>query len=252
MKKNKFMRLASILLVLTLLTTCGISGTFAKYVTSATASDTARVAKWGVEIATWNTDKEDASVFATSYETDNQTVVSSDTDKLVAPGTKNETGVVFSIKGTPEVDFKLDFVMNVTSDVVVPAGDYLDWTTGNSTTDTFTVDADYYPVVFTLTQTKSAEKNFDTDNPSGKVIATGNLETIQTEFNKLSKATVEANTELDEEWTLTWAWDFDANGAGTNDKADTLLGNKAAGIATDEGVKTTLTYDISITATQID
>ena len=50
MKKNKTMRLASGLLVAVLLTTCAISGTFAKYVSDATNSDTARVAKWSIEV----------------------------------------------------------------------------------------------------------------------------------------------------------------------------------------------------------
>ncbi len=50
MKKNKMLRMASALLVLTLLTTCIIGGTFAKYTTSGTATDTARVAKWGVKV----------------------------------------------------------------------------------------------------------------------------------------------------------------------------------------------------------
>ena len=48
MKKNKMMRLASVLLVLTLLSTSVISGTFAKYITTDSANDSARVAKWGV------------------------------------------------------------------------------------------------------------------------------------------------------------------------------------------------------------
>lgn len=50
MEKNRMMRLASALLILTLLTTCMISGTFAKYTTQATGEDTARVAKWGVTV----------------------------------------------------------------------------------------------------------------------------------------------------------------------------------------------------------
>ena len=50
MKKNRMMRLASILLICVLLTTSVISGTFAKYVTADTGSDNARVAKWGVEL----------------------------------------------------------------------------------------------------------------------------------------------------------------------------------------------------------
>ena len=48
MKKNKMMRIASILMVATLITTCAISGTFAKYVTKASGEDKARVAKWGI------------------------------------------------------------------------------------------------------------------------------------------------------------------------------------------------------------
>ena len=47
MRKNKMMRLASALLVAVLLSTCAISGTFAKYVTSSTGTDKARVAYWG-------------------------------------------------------------------------------------------------------------------------------------------------------------------------------------------------------------
>lgn len=45
MRKNRMMRAASALLVAVLMTTCTISGTFAKYVTSADSTDTARVAK---------------------------------------------------------------------------------------------------------------------------------------------------------------------------------------------------------------
>ena len=49
--KNRFLRLASGLFVLCLITTSVISGTYAKYVTGDNGNDTARVAKWGVEIS---------------------------------------------------------------------------------------------------------------------------------------------------------------------------------------------------------
>lgn len=55
MKKNRMLRMASALLILTLLTTSVIGGTFAKYVSEGSVSDTARVAKWGVEIKTSGT-----------------------------------------------------------------------------------------------------------------------------------------------------------------------------------------------------
>ena len=51
MKKNRIMRVFSVLLALTLISTCAISGTFAKYVTRAEGEDAARVAKWGA--STW-------------------------------------------------------------------------------------------------------------------------------------------------------------------------------------------------------
>jgi len=48
MKKNKMMRIASVLLVAVLLSTCAISGTYAKYAANITASDSALVAKFVV------------------------------------------------------------------------------------------------------------------------------------------------------------------------------------------------------------
>ena len=50
MKKNVMMRLASFLLVAVLISTSAISGTYAKYVTTAEGKETARVAKWGVQV----------------------------------------------------------------------------------------------------------------------------------------------------------------------------------------------------------
>ena len=49
MKKNRMMRLASILLVLVLMTSSVVGGTFAKYTTGNNASAEARVAYWGFE-----------------------------------------------------------------------------------------------------------------------------------------------------------------------------------------------------------
>ena len=62
MKKNVMMRVASIMLVLVLMTSSVISGTFAKYVTDVTTDDSARVARWGVEFVT------NSDLFATQYD----------------------------------------------------------------------------------------------------------------------------------------------------------------------------------------
>ena len=48
--KNKFFKVASLMIMLCLISTCAIGTTFAKYVTGDTATDSARVAKWGVRL----------------------------------------------------------------------------------------------------------------------------------------------------------------------------------------------------------
>ena len=106
MKKNKAMRSASVLLVATLLTTSVISGTLAKYTTQDAAKDTARVAKWGVELQAIGNLYGDTykDLIVTENDT-NATVQSVDrTADVVAPGTQNAEGFTFSLKGKPEVD----------------------------------------------------------------------------------------------------------------------------------------------------
>lgn len=122
MKKNVMMRIAAVLLVAVLFTSSTISGTFAKYVTSDNGADRARVAKWGVSVqvggdlygadylkgdaqTTPNTKIEvDATVDQISVSAE----AASPRSNVVAPGTKNEEGLTFSITGTPEVDFLLE------------------------------------------------------------------------------------------------------------------------------------------------
>ena len=244
MKKNRMMRVASALLVAVLLSTCAISGTFAKYVTTAGANDTARVAKWGVSVSTTG------SLFSTQYANDGtiekdksgsdiaMTVVSSSTDNVVAPGTANATGLAFAITGTPEVAVNISFNITGVQDVLLPAGTYLDYTTGNNTTDNFTLDDNYYPIVYSL-------KKGSTE------VATGTMADIETYLDGI-EGNYAANTNLSTtfgNYTLTWEWVF---GDDANNKADTFLGQLAAGSATATGASTTTSATIEITVAQID
>ncbi len=108
MKKNTMMRIASVLLVVVLLTTSVISGTFAKYVTSDKGSDFARVAKWGVKV-----EAESFGMFEADYKTDDTSATFSgdysvssagtvDRDDVLAPGTEGSFADI-KITGTPEV-----------------------------------------------------------------------------------------------------------------------------------------------------
>lgn len=280
MKKNKSMRAAGGLLIATMLTSSIVSGTYAKYVTSDEAEDTARVAKFGVTVTA------SGSLFDTTYKaaTDNTPGGKNATDSedgttltvessgaingisnVVAPGTKNDEGLTFAIAGTPEVDVKLDVVVDDSlEEIFLNAGTYPDMTTGNEEgdddIDNFTIDDPYYPVKFKLTQTKK--------NPE-----TGKIETIElTQDNKrklsdvkdalkaLSTNSIDANTNLADTvgtLNLTWEWAFEGN-----DQADTLLGDLAAGTTLvpattlTEGMKNDYNLEekikIAVTVTQVD
>lgn len=163
MKKNKMMRIASILMVATLITTCAISGTFAKYVTKAEGEDKARVAKWGVLVSV------EGNAFATKYAASDEayledggefSVVASNEDQVVAPGTsaeEAELALVATVKGAPEVAARYTIEGKGIKDVVLPAGTYTDYTQLVKAQDgtygytgTFTLAKDYAPVKWNL------------------------------------------------------------------------------------------------------
>lgn len=132
MKKNRMMRTASGLLVLTLLTTSVISGTIAKYTTQDSGSDNARVAKWGVTLQV------DGSLYGPGYLTTentateattgvsvlhSSTTAGADQDFVVAPGTKSDKGFHFAVTGTPEVSSKVKAEIK-TQNIYLKAGEY--------------------------------------------------------------------------------------------------------------------------------
>lgn len=243
MKKNRFIKLASGLLVLCLMTTCVIGATLAKYTTAGSGVDQARVAKWGVRISAvansaFNTqyNKQDAGYTGTL------SVKSSSSEKLVAPGTSG-SAAQFSIEGTPEVAVRLSFALTEVKEVKLTAGTYR-----NTDGATVTLAGDYMPVVFTL-------------NDGSSDVATGTLGQIATYLNELT-LDYDPNEDLSTTvptYTLSWAWAF--NVSTDADKADSILGDLAAGVSgiTKDGVaintadySTEVSYKLTITATQID
>ena len=237
MKKNVMMRVASVLLIAVLMSTCVISGTFAKYTTSDEGSDSARVAKWGVSVNVWSGD--DSDVFNTSYSTDNDDIKStittsvSSTEKIVAPGTTGS--IQFSIAGKPEVATRVtvDVADNYT-DISIPQG--------TEVAENNTLAAAYNPVKFTLKKGETAVAGA-TDISLAEMV---------TKLEGLT-ANYEANSDdLAATYTLSWTWEYD-NANGANDAADTYLANVAAGTQVGaEGVVTTISFELGITVTQID
>lgn len=231
MKKNTMMRIASVLMVAVLLSTCAISSTFAKYVSSDSATDTARIAKWGVEVTATGKD-----AFALKYDneakTDGTKVVSAttvtenDNGKVIAPGTKGDLGGI-SITGTPEV------MVNVSvSATLTLSGWHTDGDENN-------LETEHCPLIFKVgnEEIKIGAQGIDT------------IEDLQTavvdKFTALTQENIAANTNLGntKNVSVSWEWPFDPNN-GQNDTNDTALG--------DLNTAPTITFSCSASVTQVD
>ena len=227
MKKNKMMRIASVLLVAVLLTTCAISGTFAKYITEKESTDTARVAKFGVDLAV-TVD----GAFATEYDADTtatdklgvaiaKTVVASstDSDNLVAPGTNGDLMASATIEGTPEV------AVNVKQEATLVLTNWA-------------VEGTYYcPLVITV----DGAKFYGMDYTSAAEFIAAVEAALDSDVNYAP------NTDLTESHAVTWAWAFEGTDGKQTDELDTALGNYAAKTG---DIKISFTY--KVTVTQID
>lgn len=235
MKKNTMMRLAAILLVGVLLTTSVIGGTFAKYTTSGTTgTETARVAKFGVEIVTTNFDtlfnKEYAANAVYKDKADvtiGTTVSASDDDDLVAPGTSGSFADI-KITGTPEVAVDV----KIAAEVVV--------------SNNWTVDSAFYcPIVVTVAGTPIS----GLDYTSAADFATAIKTAIDGKSDKYAPGTVLDATYGDGKTTLDveWAWAFNGDGVKQTDEKDTALGELAA-----DGTELTISIKIDITVEQLD
>lgn len=236
MRKNKMMRAASGLLVATLLTTSVISGTFAKYTTSATGTDTARVAKWGVEITA------NGSTFATEYETDDETSKTAiaksvigtgaeDKDKeVVAPGTKGEMAKM-TLTGTPEVAVKVSYTGAFALD------------------DNWKVGDDFYcPLIITVKSNTGTTTIKQNDTVNTKEAFNNAVNAAIAAYSKEYAPGTNLSEKGDDSLTVTWEWPFDdADNSGANDEKDTALGN-AANAANAATVK----LEVTTTVTQID
>lgn len=233
MKKNVMMRVASIMLVLVLLTSSVISGTFAKYVTAEDGGDKARVAKFGVDVIVDGTMFAEAYLYGdvvkTSVSGNTSVLAYNNTDKLVAPGTAGEM-VDIVIKGQPEVDVAVTYAATVT---------FEGWTVSD--------DAFYCPIVLTINGTDYYMNDF-ADAAAAKTF-------VENVINGYS-TTYDANTELDTAagyLDISWSWPYETGATAAdieaNDKRDTELGDAAAANVADAA---TIAIDVICTVTQID
>lgn len=221
MKKNKMMRIASVLLVAVILTTCAISGTFAKYVTSGNGSDSARVAKFGVTVTGT------AETFAKTYEKDDtgftvatNTVVS--TEDVVAPGTSGSMAA-FTISGTPEVAVRVAF------SGTLELGDK--WVDSGS--------AYYCPIEVKVGATTYKGTDY-ADADAFETVVNNAIAAFSKDY---AAGTTDLSTIGADAPAISWEWKFEGN----DNVKDTYLGDQAAA-----GNAATISLNVKATVTQID
>ena len=228
MKKNTMMRLASALLVLVMLTTCAISGTFAKYVTTAGSEDAARVAYWGFQ-TTKSMDLDD--LFVATYDGDgDKSVNAQNGDDVIAPGTTRSTTFAFafdekaSANGSevsftgPEVAYEFKVEVDSEIDPRLVANTNIQWKLDDGQWGTF---ADMVNAIKALSGDASGTKTYA---PNTLPTAFATTDTVH---------------------TIAWQWIFSTSEA--MEEMDTDLGN-----ALTDDTLAEVSIRIDITATQVD
>jgi len=228
MRKNRTMRVAALLLALTLITSCFVGGTMAKYITTQSGYSRARVAHWGFNEATEN---ELENLFDAEDETG---IVEEDVvgGFLIAPGTTGSvtfTMVSADADTAPEVAYRI----HCDTDGSAVLSDELEDAMAFYFDDENMVEE----LTFEELQTKIVEAFTDGTFDEDSDIA----------FNEMERD-YPAGTDVPDalkngaEHTIIWKWVFEEN----EDARDTDLGNNA--IADLEGIN----LDMNITVQQLD
>lgn len=254
MKANsKKMRTGAILLIVALVVSCVAGGTLAKYVTEGQGNDSARVAKWGVEVAVtgdgfktkYEKNDTNASIsgpavqgngseritftWNSAGQSENQT---KDVSNVLAPGTEGTFGGV-KITGTPEVAVKVETTANV-----VLTG----WNVKNS-------GEFYCPLKFTIGNKTINGLDYSSKTSGG---ADSFENAIKNAIEDATTKELEAGTDLStvgNDIKYSWEWPFEG-ASGQDNELDTLLGNNALG---EDGAEIpAVLITVTTTVTQID
>ena len=212
MKKNRLFVLGLVTVFVALVSLTFVSSTWAKYTTTATGSDQARVAYWGFEQNTLTLD----NLFEDVYDH-----VEDDVTDIIAPGTSSSQTITFKANDTyaPEVDYKVTYTFEASAPNLVDGKNLLKYLDEN----------DNFKWTFQI--------------GAGAVQECNTIAELEGKVEALSKASVTANTKYTETFTIGWAWNF-GSGDAEQDADDTFLGNNAYNL-------NLMTISITVVAEQI-
>lgn len=241
MKKNAMLKIAAILMVAVLLTTCAISSTFAKYTTNDDFDAiSARVAKWGVTVEVGETNE----LFGKSYgTTESSLYVHTNGDKnVVAPGTTGEAPSI-TVSGTTEVAVSVAATADVelenwytTPDDVNTLYCPLSVKVGDAAA--LTIDADETLDAFEARIEAAIVRALTGSAVDAAVTTNAGKTTIAKDYNP--NATLPGNTAVE----ISWEWVLSSSEA--NDVKDTALGTNA----TTNGDEATISITYGVTVEQ--
>lgn len=140
-RSSMMVRLVAVLAVTMMFTMCFVGGTFAKYTSSGTGTDSAKVAKWDIRVNGANITVSDNFTFDLFNTVNDTTDNNAETDMapnggtIIAPGTTGKFTI--NLQNLSEVNAKYSNEYTVTSNVIsIPVQYSLDgynWTTEIST-----------------------------------------------------------------------------------------------------------------------
>ena len=124
-RSSMMVRLVAALAVTMMFTMCFVGGTFAKYTSSATGTDSATVAKWDIKVGGTNIATNDTFTFdlfktikdsnGTAEETDMSLVDGT----IIAPGTRGSFDIVIKNDSQVNATYAIDYTVTNTNNIPV-------------------------------------------------------------------------------------------------------------------------------------
>lgn len=231
-KRFKSMRVSMILMIMAVVTSCIVGGTYAKYICSNTGVDNARVAKFGVVI------EANGTAFSNAYDSKERGTVKSvlSTDNVIAPGTSGRM-ISMVVSGKPEVSIEVKYTANFS---------VYNWEVIEKNEN----KVFYCPITITVGDIDIVGTNFTSANEFEMAVneAIENFSDVYFVENFGESADIKDIIKVP---SVSWRWDFE--GDNINNEYDTYLGNRACEQSTvgENNTKSTINLIITTTVTQI-